>query len=111
MKVDLYTKAVLTVIAACLVYMCFGKPTLVPALTAQAKPQPQEVVIVGWKKAPGEAEPLLSLLNRELPFRTPEVTYAAIVGWAMPNTTWKSQGIQDLSQRPMPVLAMPPARH
>ena len=53
-KIDLYTKTVLTVIAACLVWMCVkssGEPVM-----AQAQPQPalwsplpaQPVVVVGW---------------------------------------------------------------
>lgn len=53
MRVDLYTKAVLTVIAGCLVYMCLGGPSLLPTLEAQRKkgdlPQGpiSRVVIVG----------------------------------------------------------------
>ena len=52
MKIDTYTKAVLTVIAACLVWLCVkssgevvvaqSQPTLVGALPAQP------VVVVGW---------------------------------------------------------------
>lgn len=39
MTTDSYTKAVLTVIAACLVWMCVTRN--VPAIQAQAQPQPQ----------------------------------------------------------------------
>ena len=39
MKVDLYTKSVLTVIAACLVYLCLGKPGPAPALAQAADPK------------------------------------------------------------------------
>ena len=50
MKVDLYTKSVLTVIAACLVYLCFGKPGPAAAV-AQADPKaagtPQVVKVEG----------------------------------------------------------------
>ena len=35
MKVDLYVKAVLTVIAVCLVWLCLGKVELVPEAEAQ----------------------------------------------------------------------------
>jgi hypothetical protein len=49
MKIDLYTKSVLTVIAACLVYLCFGKPGPAPAVAqaADAKPAAQVVRIEG----------------------------------------------------------------
>jgi hypothetical protein len=52
MKVDSYTKAVLTVIAACLVWMCVksaGEPLGAqtrPAVLSQLPAQP--VVVVGW---------------------------------------------------------------
>jgi hypothetical protein len=36
MKVDLYTKAVLTVIAGCLVWICATQSNLLPAASAQA---------------------------------------------------------------------------
>ena len=45
MNVDTYTKGVLTIIAACLVWMCLNGVT--PAANAQAKlPQPTPVVLV-----------------------------------------------------------------
>jgi hypothetical protein len=49
MKVDLYTKSVLTVIAACLVYLCFGRPGPMPAVAQAAEPKaaPQLVKIDG----------------------------------------------------------------
>ena len=50
MTIDLYTKTVLTVIAACLVYLCLGRPAVVPA--AQAQDQPSRVVIAGWEPGP-----------------------------------------------------------
>ena len=46
MKIDLYTKGVLTVIAACLVYLCLGKPAFMP--TAHAQTEPTKVLIAGW---------------------------------------------------------------
>jgi hypothetical protein len=46
MKIDIYTKGVLTVIAACLVYLCLGKPAFVS--TAHAQGQQTHVVIDGW---------------------------------------------------------------
>jgi len=51
MKTDAYTKAVLTVIAACLVWMCVTRAT--PVAQAQAgQPQPTAVVLVDAKGAP-----------------------------------------------------------
>ena len=35
MKIDLYTKSVLTVIAGCLLFLCFGKAATVTAAQAQ----------------------------------------------------------------------------
>jgi hypothetical protein len=46
MKIDLYTKSVLGVIAACLVWMCFG--ALIPTASAQA--QGQRVIVSGWDR-------------------------------------------------------------
>jgi hypothetical protein len=51
MKIDAYTKAVLTVIAACLVWMCVTRVT--PVARAQAGlPQPTAVVLVDAKGTP-----------------------------------------------------------
>ena len=51
MKVDFYTKAVLTVIAACLVWMCVNGAT--PVAQAQAgKPEPAPVMLVDAKGTP-----------------------------------------------------------
>ena len=48
---DTYTRTVLTVIAACLLWLSV-KPFILPSETnAQTTPQPQRVVIAGWEKA------------------------------------------------------------
>ena len=48
MNVDLYTKAVLTVIAASLVYLCLvGQPAPLHAQPAAARAEPQRVYIAG----------------------------------------------------------------
>jgi hypothetical protein len=52
MTSDRYLKTVLTVIAGCLVYICIALTTG-PAVSAQNGPQ--EVVLVGWKPAPGHS--------------------------------------------------------
>jgi hypothetical protein len=46
MKIDLYTKSVLSVIAACLVWLCFG--ALTPTASAQANAQ--KVIVAGWDR-------------------------------------------------------------
>ena len=51
MKIDLYTKAVLTVIAMCLVWMCLNGAT--PVVGAQAaRPEPMPVMLVDAKGNP-----------------------------------------------------------
>ena len=45
MAVDRYTKAVLTIIAICLVWLSLGGPTLLPAVAAQTS---GGVVVAGW---------------------------------------------------------------
>jgi hypothetical protein len=47
MRVDFYTKAVLTVIAVCLVWMAIGGPSLFPVVQAQGSTI-QNVRVVGW---------------------------------------------------------------
>ena len=53
MKTDLYTKAVLTVIAAALVWIGLGGSALLPAVEAQAKPELQKVLIAGYVEKDG----------------------------------------------------------
>jgi|SoiMethySBSTD1v2_1073268.scaffolds.fasta_scaffold686804_2 hypothetical protein len=51
MRVDAYTKAVLTVIAACLVWICLNGVT--PVMQAQAaRPDPTHVILVDAKGNP-----------------------------------------------------------
>lgn len=46
MRIDFYTKFVLTVIALCLLWMSLGGTALLP--TVQARTGPERVVIAGW---------------------------------------------------------------
>jgi len=46
MRTDTYTKVMLTIIAACLVYLCLGRPAVFP--TAQAQAPQTHVVLDGW---------------------------------------------------------------
>jgi hypothetical protein len=60
MTVDRYTKVVLTVIAACLIWIAAGGPSLITPASAQGTPvlqpqyQHQQVVIAGWADATGK---------------------------------------------------------
>lgn len=47
MKLDLYTKAVLTVIALCLVWICLRDTAVVPPAQAAASPVFDQVYIAG----------------------------------------------------------------
>jgi len=52
MKVDTYTKIVLTVIAICLTWLCLRNISLLETVSAQAPPR-QEVIIAGVKTRDG----------------------------------------------------------
>lgn len=67
MKVDTYTKAVLTVIAACLVWMCAIQTNLLPAAIAQTGlPKPSDnapqVVYIGGYYDVAQGTPVLTPL-------------------------------------------------
>jgi hypothetical protein len=53
MRIDLYTKCVLTVIAACLVWLSLGGPALLTVAQAQAPSGDPHVVISGWVDGSG----------------------------------------------------------
>ena len=48
MRIDFYTKCVLTVIALCLVWLSLGGPTILPAALAQPLPGGERVLLAGW---------------------------------------------------------------
>jgi hypothetical protein len=52
MKPDLYTKAVLTIIAACLVWLCVGGVTPTALAQAPAMPPPTRVLLVDERNVP-----------------------------------------------------------
>lgn len=54
MNTDRYTKAVLTVIALCLIWMSLGGPSMIPVADAQMPVKPTDVVIVGWRDSRSE---------------------------------------------------------
>jgi hypothetical protein len=56
MAVDRYTKVVLTVIAACLVWLSFGRSSLTTRVNAQGSEQ--RVIVAGWMDENGTVRPL-----------------------------------------------------
>jgi hypothetical protein len=66
MRVDAYTKAVLTIIAACLLWMCVTGATLTPvAAQALRDREPQEVILIGSRApVPVVTPPRTSLVVR-----------------------------------------------
>lgn len=52
MRIDLYTRVVLTVIAVCLVWLSVGGPSLLTPVAAQNTGY-ERVAIVGWVDAAG----------------------------------------------------------
>src|SRR5687767_12881278 len=63
MNVDAYTKSVLTVIAACLVWICVNGAT--PVVTAQTAVMPTPVVLVDTQGSPLASVPV-AVLNQSL---------------------------------------------
>lgn len=50
MRTDFYTKTLLTIIAACLIYLSLGRPGIVPVV--QAQNEPAHVILAGWSQSP-----------------------------------------------------------
>ena len=64
MRIDAYTKFVLTVIALCLIWLSVGGPSLIPSISAQTQQARyasgyNRVVIAGWLDDRGGEHPLL----------------------------------------------------
>jgi|Tabmets5t2r1_1033131.scaffolds.fasta_scaffold257401_1 hypothetical protein len=57
MRIDLYTRMMLTIIAACLVWLSFGVPSLATPMQAQGV---THVVISGWMDEKGITHSLSS---------------------------------------------------
>jgi hypothetical protein len=81
MKTDRYTKTILTIIAAALVWIALGGPSLAPSAHAQSErerdSQSQFVYIAGWVEA-----------GRTRKFSTepfaPGLPISPVCGWATP---------------------------
>ena len=69
MTVDRYTKAMLTVIAICLVWLSLGGPALLAAVAAQATNPAgiERVYLAGWVDANGVTRTLSAFPNQGLP--------------------------------------------
>ena len=67
MRIDTYTKVVLTVIAACLVWLSIGGPNLLPTAHAQS----DQVLIKGWVDVKG--------VVHNMPFTTVDGMPVAVV--------------------------------
>ncbi len=65
MRVDLYTKTMLTIIAACLVWLCLTGTALMPVVTAQTPSAAQQVQLAGWIDAKGQVHLLPSTSDRK----------------------------------------------
>jgi hypothetical protein len=73
MHTDNYVKAVLTIIAVCLVYLSLGRPGLAMPAQAQTRPDLTRVLIAGWVDAGGVVRQFPvggSIVNRGLPVET-----------------------------------------
>jgi hypothetical protein len=71
MKVDLYTKAVLTIIAATLVWLTFGGRGFTTTVVQAQDRTPSRVIVVGWEDPQGYLYKLpggdRNLMNSGLP--------------------------------------------
>jgi hypothetical protein len=67
MRIDLYTRVMLTIIAACLVWLSFGGPSLVTAAQAQQAQVETRVLIAGWIDDSGKTRKLPECCNGNLP--------------------------------------------
>ena len=108
--IDRYTKTVLTVIAAALVYLCVAV-TAFPAVQAQSTARPgestgpQEVVVVGWRPntpLPIVAPEPLRVITEQQPGVKDRVV---LVGWEETNVRGKFERTLDLRSDGVPVSA------
>ena len=54
MRIDFYTKFVLTVIALCLIWLSVGGPAILPGAIAQESGLGERIVITGWEDEKGQ---------------------------------------------------------
>ena len=63
MRIDLYTKGILTIIAACLVWLCVALTSVGTPVHAQASSANSRVLIAGWVDATGGLHSLDPILG------------------------------------------------
>ena len=101
MKIDAYTKAVLTVIAVCLVWMCVNGAT--PATFAQAaKPEPTQVILVDANGTPiYTAEGLrVNLAAKTIPVSVTNPALSVAVRSIQRTTQWDPIQVQVMREPP-----------
>ena len=110
MKIDAYTKAVLTVIAGCLVWICLNGTT--PAALAQAgRPEPTQVILVDAKGTPiytsegfrvnFAPKPIpVSVTNASLPVDVTNPALAVAVRAIQRTTAWDPINVQVMRDPP-----------
>ena len=89
MRIDAYTKAVLTVIAGCLVWMCVSGLFVAPVA---AQRDPQEVVVVGARA------PVPIVAQTPVPVITPPRTSLVV----RPGAEWYQDALPVDAPRPLP---------
>jgi hypothetical protein len=100
MTIDLYTKAVLTVIAGCLLWMCVSVST--PVAQAQAQPtvtQPAPVVLVDVDGTPLRALPVF-VSNESLPVAVNNQGLAVTLRGIQRGTAWDPIQVQIMREPP-----------
>ena len=101
MSVDTYTKGLLTVIAACLVWMCLNGS--MPAIRAQtAKPETTRVVLVDANGTPVTVLPVM-LTNRSMNVAVTNPSLDVAVRSIQRGTAWDSIQVQVLRDPPTPM--------
>ena len=101
MNVDAYTKGVLTVIAACLVWICFNSATPVAGAQA-ARPAPAPVVLVDANGTPLTAVPVI-VGNPSLPVEVTNRALTVAVGSIQRGTRWDAIQVQVMRDPPTPM--------
>ncbi|HUQ97903.1 MAG TPA: hypothetical protein VM166_00530 [Gemmatimonadaceae bacterium] len=106
MTIDLYTKAVLTIIATCLMWMCVTASTPVaqaqaqPAAPAQAiKPQPAPVMLVDSDGVPLRSLPVF-VSNDSLPIAVTNRVIPVTVRGIQRGTEWDPIQVQVMREPP-----------
>ena len=98
MNVDAYTKAVLTAIAGCLVWICLNGVT--PVAQAQAtRPQPTPVILVDTNGAPLRSIPVF-VNNESLPVSVTNQSVGVAVQSIQRGARWDAIQVQVMRDPP-----------